>query len=65
MYISKKDALSWFEFFSMLPEDEELFNWQQEIVWAVLSQIEEAVDARMDRLTEGIPELKTFEGRSH
>ncbi len=65
MYISKKDALSWFEFFSMLPEEEELFSRQQEIVWAVLSQIEEAVDARMDRLMEGIPGLKTFEGRSY
>ena len=64
MYISKKDALTWFEFFSMLPEGEELLNWQQEIVYAVLSQIEEAVDARMDSLLKDIPGLKTIDNRS-
>ena len=30
MKISKKDALAWFEFFSTLPEDEELMTKQQE-----------------------------------
>ena len=64
MYISKKDALTWFEFFSMLPEGEELLVWQQEIVYAVLSQIEEAVDARMDSLLLEIPGLKTIDNRS-
>ena len=64
MYISKKDALTWFEFFSMLPEGEELLVWQQEIVYAVLSQIEEAVDARMDSLLSDIPGLKTIDNRS-
>ena len=64
MYISKKDALTWFEFFSMLPEGEELLVWQQEIVYAVLSQIEEAVDARMDSLLKDIPGLKTIDNRS-
>lgn len=64
MKISKKDALTWFEFFSMLPEDEELLNWQEEIVWAALSQIEDAVDARMDKLLSDIPGLKSLDERS-
>ena len=31
MKISKEDALMWFEFFAMLPEEEELRIKQQEI----------------------------------
>ncbi len=64
MDISKKDALLWFEFFAQLPEEEELTNWQQEIVLAVLSQIEEAAEARFDELLAGIPGLKSLDGRS-
>ena len=45
MKISKKDALMWFEFFSELSEDDELFVWQQEIVYATFAQIEAAVEA--------------------
>ena len=45
MKISKKDALSWFTFFAALPEDEEIQQHQQEIIYAVFSQIEDAVDA--------------------
>ena len=46
MKISKQDALTWFRFFAELPEDEDLLPRQQEIAWAVFSQIEEAVDER-------------------
>ena len=46
MKISKKDALMWFRFFAELPEDEPLMPHQQELAWAVISQIETAVDAR-------------------
>ena len=33
MKISKKDALSWFEFFAQLPAGEQLLVKQQEIVY--------------------------------
>ena len=46
MKISKKDALMWYRFFAELPEDEELMVNQQEIAYAVLAQIEDAVDAK-------------------
>ena len=49
MKISKQDALTWFRFFAELPEDEDLLPHQQEIAWAVFSQIEEAVDDRFRR----------------
>ena len=64
MYISKQDALSWFEFFAQLPEDEPLSPRQQEIVWATLSQIEEAEEARVRALEAQIPNLKTLDGRT-
>lgn len=64
MKISKKDALMWFAFFAQLPEDEELPVFQQEIVYAVLAQIEDAVDARNDALMAQIPGLKVLGGRT-
>ena len=64
MYISKEDALSWFEFFAQLPEDEPLSPRQQEIALATLSQIEIAEAARIDALRSQIPDLKSLEGRS-
>lgn len=64
MKISKRDALLWFTFFAELPEEEELLPRQQEIVYAALAQIEEAVDARNDALLRGIPGLRTLAGRS-
>jgi uncharacterized protein len=64
MKISKKDALTWFEFFASLPEEEELLTWQQEIVFATLAQIEAAVEARRDRLMAEIQGLKTLQGRT-
>ena len=57
MKISKKDALMWFEFFAALPEDEEILPHQQEIVYAAFSQIEDAIDARNERLMAEIPGL--------
>ncbi len=65
MKISKKDALLWFQFFSMLPEDEELSAKQQEIVYATFAQIEAAVDHRNDKLMSEIKNLKTLENRTY
>lgn len=64
MKISKKDALMWMEFFACLPEEEELLPRQQEILLAVLSQIEAAADARAEALRREIPGLKTLCGRT-
>lgn len=64
MYISKTDALAWFEFFAQLPEDEPLPPRQQEIALATLSQIEIAEAARIDSLKADIPGLKSLGGRS-
>lgn len=64
MKISKKDALQWFEFFAMLPEEEELMVKQQEIVYATFAQIEEAIDHRNEQLMEEINGLKTLEKRT-
>lgn len=64
MYISKKDALTWFEFFAALPEDEGLMPRQQEIAYAVLAQIERAVEARRKAMLAEIPGLKSLEGRT-
>jgi pyruvate formate-lyase activating enzyme-like uncharacterized protein len=62
--ISKKDALMWFEFFAMLPEDEELMVSQQEIVYATFAQIEAAIENRNEKLKDEIKNLKTLAGRS-
>ena len=64
MYISKKDALAWFEFFAQLPEDEPLPPRQQEIALAALSQIEAAEEARVEALRAQVPGLKSLDGRS-
>ncbi len=64
MKISKKDALTWFQFFAELPEDEPLMPRQQELAYAVFAQIEDAVDARNERLMKEIPGLKTLKGRT-
>jgi pyruvate formate-lyase activating enzyme-like uncharacterized protein len=65
MKISKKDALAWFEFFSTLPEDEELMTKQQEIVYSAFAQIEAAVDHRNDMLMFEIKGLKNLENRTY
>jgi len=64
MKISKKDALTWFEFFSELPEDEEIMTKQQEIIFAAFAQIEEAIDCRNDLLMSEIKGLKTLKNRT-
>lgn len=64
MKISKKDALMWFQFFAQLPEDEPLMCHQQEIVLAVMAQIERAVDVRRAKLQKDIPHLKSLAGRT-
>ncbi|MEF9880214.1 MAG: radical SAM protein [Clostridia bacterium] len=65
MKISKKDALTWFEFFSALPEDEEIMTHQQEIVYATFAQIEAAIDARNQQLVSNIKNLKTLDNRTY
>lgn len=64
MKISKKDALAWFEFFSILPEDEQMMAKQQEIMYATFAQIEEAIDQRNSELMAQIKGLKTLENRT-
>ena len=64
MKISKKYALTWFEFFSILPEEEEITTKQQEIIYSTFAQIEEAIDYRNDTLMSKIKGLKTLENRT-
>lgn len=64
MKISKKDALLWFSFFAQLPEDEPLLVRQQEIAYAVMAQIEAAVEQRRAELKAKIPGLKDLHGRT-
>ncbi len=65
MKISKKEALAWFEFFAMLPEDEEIMPRQQEIIYAVFAQIEEAIDHRNAALMAEIRGLQSLQGRTY
>lgn len=64
MRISKADARTWFEFFASLPEYEELSPRQEELVWAALRQIEEAVQAEQRHLIEEIPGVDSLDGRT-
>ena len=64
MRISKKDALIWFRFFAELPEGEQLMPRQQELAYAVFRQLEDAAEARFDRLRAGIKGLKTLMDRT-
>ena len=64
MKISKKDALAWFEFFSLLPEDEGLCSKYEEIIYATFYQIEAAVNQRNQDLKSQIKGLKSFHNRS-
>ncbi|WP_346914344.1 radical SAM protein [Clostridium sp.] len=65
MKISKEDALMWFEFFAMLPEDEELMTKQQEIIYATFAQIEESIDHSNNILMSEIKDLKTLGNRTY
>ena len=65
MKISKRDAYTWFQFFASIPEDDGLMNYQQEIAFSVLSQIEEAVMKKHADMKKGIKTLKTLCGRTH
>lgn len=64
MKIPKKDALMWFEFFAMLPDDQELMVKQQEIIYATFAQIEETIDHRNDILMSQIKGLKNLDNRT-
>lgn len=65
MRISKKDALAWFEFYSILPEDEEISAKHQEIIFSAFAQIEAAIDYRNEVLVSQIKGLKTLENRTY
>lgn len=65
MYISKKDALTWFSFFAALPEGEEILTRQQEIAYATFAQIEAAIDDRNERLLSEIGGLRSLEDRTY
>ena len=65
MNISKKDALTWFEFFAQLPEDEDLMPQQMEIALSVFAQIERAVNARRERMMRAIPGLQSLQDRTY
>ena len=64
MKISKKDALMWFRFFAELPEGEALLPHQQEIAFAVLTQLEDAAAARHAALEAQVPGLRSLDGRT-
>ena len=64
MKISKQDALIWFDYFSQLPEQEELSTKHEEIIYATFAQIEAAVDQRNETLMSEIKNLKTLENRT-
>ena len=62
--ISKQDALLWFRFFSELPEEETLSPRQEELASAVFKQLEDAANARFDRLRAEIPAYASVDGRT-
>ncbi|MCQ2437116.1 MAG: radical SAM protein [Clostridia bacterium] len=64
MKISKADALQWFEFFASLDPEEGLMPRQEEIALAVMSQIEVAEEARVQKLRDAIPDLHVMDGRT-
>ncbi len=64
MKISKKDALTWFEFFAQLPPEQGLSPRQLEIGYGALRQIEEAVQAMRRPMLEAVPGLRSLEGRT-
>ena len=64
MKISKKDALIWFDFFSQLPEEEEISIKHEEIIYSTFAQIEAAIDHRNELLMSEIRGLKTLGNRT-
>lgn len=65
MKISKNDALIWFDYFSQMPEDEEITVKHEEIIFATFAQIEAAVEYRNELLMAEIKGLKTLENRTY
>lgn len=65
MKISKKDALQWFEFFSFIPEDEEISSKHEEIVYSTFAQIEEAIEIRNSKLMKEIKNLRNLNNRTY
>lgn len=63
MKISKKDALTWFEFFMTLPP-EEMTAQHEAIVYATFAQIERAVNHKNEQLMQEIEQLKSLNKRT-
>lgn len=64
MNISKKEAISWLNFFSNLDDDEELLRDHEEILLATFEQIEKACEYRYQNLKDEISGLKNLANRS-
>ena len=65
MQISKADSLKWFEFFAEITsEGEELTPRQNEIAFAVLSQLELAAQALHEQAFKQIKGIKSLNGRT-
>lgn len=65
MKISKNDALIWFDYLSQLPKEEQYTTKHEEIVYSTFAQIEEAIDARNEKLMSEIKGLKTLDHRTY
>lgn len=65
MKISKRDAYTWMKFYAEMPEDEELMTSHYDIIYSVLAQIEDAVNARCDALRKEIKGLKSLDMRTY
>lgn len=64
MYISKSDALRWMNFFVSLPEGEALSMKQEEIILAIIRQIERSVEAGHQMLIDKLKKPNTVMGRT-
>jgi len=65
MKISKKDALMWFNFFSQLPDEDELLSRHYEIIYSTFAQIEASVEDKNQKLMKKIAGLKCLDGRTY
>ena len=64
MKISRKDAVAWFSLFAQMDGETELSVRQTEIAYAVLAQIERAVEKKQSDSMRLIPGLKTLKSRT-
>lgn len=66
MKISKKDALDWFEYLSLLSENKDsIYLNYEEIIISTFSQIENAIEHRNNKLLSKIKNLKNLRNRTY